>query len=32
MNVLDDELEDRNKEERKVMRIGNWRRKIVKMK
>jgi hypothetical protein len=25
-DVQDDEVEDRNKEERKVVRIGNWRR------
>ena len=31
MNVLDDELKDRNKEERKVVRIGNCRRKTIKM-
>jgi hypothetical protein len=31
MNVLDDELKDRNKEERKVVRVGNWRRKTFKM-
>jgi hypothetical protein len=32
MNVQGDELKDRSKEERKVGRIGNWRRKTIKMK
>jgi len=32
MTVQDDELKDRNKEERIVVRIGNWRRKTIKMK
>jgi hypothetical protein len=32
MNVKDNELKDGNEEERKVVRIGNWRRKTIKMK
>ena len=32
MNVQDDELKDRNGEERKMVRIGNWRRKSIKIK